>query len=165
MGIILIISKNRNVAISLQSAFTLLELLIVVGIFSILVSTAMPLLNIFTENQNQKSVVRLWLKNLTYVKNEAPFQSSTIRVTMLGDDYSDGFQAINSTNDTVLFYRNTFTSVTIKSDEFSKASPITFNSDGAATIAGILKFEQNTCNFATITINVAGQMIPEFKDC
>jgi len=160
--------RQSSSSVNTLSGFTLIELLITVAILSIMLSTAVPSLQGFSERQEQRATVRLWLKNLAYLKSEAISQGKTIK--LITEKYSSGytakaFEADGVTSKDTLIYNNTYNTITVESDNYEKATPIEFDNEGHAVTTGTLKFIQRGCEFATITINVAGQIISEHKEC
>jgi len=156
-------SWNSKSGFKYISAFTALELLFTVTISSILIAIAIPELNKFSSQRQQNNILLIWSKNLDFLKNEAA--SGAKAVTLTTDNYSEGFIAKDAFGKTVLAYKNTMSNIKITSSQYSKSSPITFNTLGGADNTGELNFILNSCNFATMNINIAGQITVTHKDC
>jgi len=148
--------KQRNKL----SAFTLVELVVVVAIIGIMLSVAVPSFRTYNANSLADSTHKKLLYDISFARSSARDYSDSVQITPRNNDWNNGW-VISIVNGDVLRISNGLSAnVRVTSTDFDQATPITFNSEGRAVTVGDLAIVTQNCagdRQRTIQINLMGQ--------
>ncbi|MDX2164380.1 MAG: GspH/FimT family protein [Gammaproteobacteria bacterium] len=110
-----------------RHGFTLLELLLSLGISSVLLGIALPSWKNFTAHVQSKLITERIIESLGYARLEALLTNSSIEIKPLHRNYQNGWEVIKQNNILKIYPASP---IKITSLQLSRKNTITFQSNG-----------------------------------
>lgn len=150
--------------------FTLIELMIVIAIAAILMSTAVPAMKTFTLNKQASSLLRELQQDIVYARNQAISSSENVTLRPLANNWDNGWEILQDT--TVILTRGSTNSPIAEtgtiSSGYTLTNPLIFDRRGRSSTSDSIKIDVAGCTGNreyTLSINNIGQVIVVTSTC
>lgn len=150
--------------------FTLIELMIVIAIAAILMSTAAPAMRIYMLNKQASSLLRELQQDINYARNQAISSSEDVTLRPLANNWDNGWEVLQDT--TVILTRGSTTAPIAKtgtiSSGYTVTDPLVFDRRGRSSKSDDIRIDVAECTGDreyTISINNIGQIIVVTATC
>ena len=142
--------------------FSLVELMVTVGLFSLLCLVAFPNILRFAENGNLRAATRDITTDITTMKETAMNRGADCQITF--NTGANNFILITPDGNTLVKTPTAFSQdIVITNANFAGGVPtMTFQPRGTAT-NGTITLQNNRGSIATITVNITGRTYAQFN--
>lgn len=145
-----------------MSGFTLTELMIVVAVFAVLVSAALPSYNQFVRNQRVKTASFDVFSSLVQARSDAITRNASITMTPVSGNWASGW-TVTDASSTVLRRQDAIANITL-----TGPASVVYNSSGRLSSAtGSFEISATGGSITTrcITVDLSGRPVTKATAC